>query len=57
MSKPLRITQNQVTALCKGAAAAGHIAEVKIDGVVIRLIPAPIAQQDEKVDGKRKGHL
>ncbi len=57
MSKPLPITQKQVTALCKGAAAAGHIAEVKIGDVVVRLIPADHANENAQVDDKGKGYF
>lgn len=57
MSRPLALPERQVTALCRGAAKAGHIAEVKIGNVVVRLIPKEDAQEPEKVDGKRKGYL
>ncbi|RWE78102.1 hypothetical protein [Mesorhizobium sp.] len=39
MSKPIAITQRQITAICKGAARAGFIAEIIINGVVVRLVP------------------
>lgn len=39
MSRPLALPERQVTALCRGAAKAGCIAEVKIGNVVVRLIP------------------
>lgn len=39
MSKPLSITQRQITAICKGAKAAGYIAEVVIGDVTVRLVP------------------
>ncbi|WP_095201269.1 hypothetical protein [Mesorhizobium carmichaelinearum] len=39
MSKQIAITQRQITAICKGAARAGFVAEVLINGVVVRLIP------------------
>lgn len=57
MSRALAIPARQVTALCKGAAAAGCIAEVKIGDVVVRLIPADNQQEKEPVDGKKRGHL
>lgn len=50
MSRILAIKQKQVTALCKGAAKAGFVAEVKIGDVVVRLIPESIAQASAKVD-------
>ncbi len=57
MSKPLAIPERQVTALARGAAKAGCIAEVNIGGVVVRLIPKDQAQEPEKVDEKGKGYL
>ncbi|RWX62358.1 MULTISPECIES: hypothetical protein [unclassified Mesorhizobium] len=39
MSKPIAITQRQITAICKGAARAGFVAEIIINGVVVRLVP------------------
>lgn len=50
MSRPLGIKQKQVTALCKGAAAAGCIAEVKIGDVFVRLIPNGLAQPERRID-------
>ena len=40
MTRALKIRQKQVTAICKGAAAAGFIPVVEIDGAVVKLIPA-----------------
>ena len=40
MSKALVHTQKQITALCKGAAKAGYVVEVKIGDVFVRLVPA-----------------
>lgn len=57
MNKPLALPQRQVTALAKGAAAAGCIAEVKIGNVVVRLVPADSAQEKKPVDGPKRGHL
>lgn len=57
MTKPLALPERQVTALCRGAAKAGHIAEVKIGDVVIRLVPRDDAQEREKVDPKGEGYL
>lgn len=50
MSRALPIKQKQVTALCKGAAKAGFVAEVKIGDVVVRLIPADLAQGNRPID-------
>ena len=44
--RPLAITQRQVTALAKGAAKAGCIAEVVINKTVVRLIPEALAIPD-----------
>jgi hypothetical protein len=50
VSRALALKQKQVTALCKGAAAAGCIAEVKIGDVVIRLVPAANSQSGRPID-------
>lgn len=50
MTRSLALDQKQVTALCKGAAKAGCVAEVKIGDVVIRLIPIEKAQPDRPID-------
>jgi hypothetical protein len=50
MSRALVLNQRQVTAICKGAAKAGYIAEVKIGDVVVRLVPADGAQAKKPVD-------
>ena len=50
MSRALAIPARQVTALCKGAAKAGYVAEVKIGDVVVRLIPEAQALKDKPVD-------
>lgn len=39
MSKPLALSQRQITAICKGAEKAGHIPIIEIAGVQIRLVP------------------
>jgi len=57
MTKPLKITERQVTALCNGAAKAGFIAEVKIGDVVVRLIPEDHAQAPRKLDENKSGYL
>jgi hypothetical protein len=57
MTRAIPLPARQVTALCKGAAKAGYVAEVKIGDVVIRLVPATNPQEPEKVDGKEKGYF
>jgi hypothetical protein len=39
MTRALALKQKQVTAICKGAAKAGHIAVVRIGDVVVQLVP------------------
>ncbi|MFI0844471.1 hypothetical protein [Mesorhizobium sp. IMUNJ 23232] len=39
MTRKLDISARQVTAICKGAAKAGFVAEIKIGEVVVRLVP------------------
>lgn len=50
MSRALALPARQVTALCKGAAKAGFVAEVKIGDTVIRLVPGENAQAPKPVD-------
>jgi hypothetical protein len=50
VSRPLPLKQKQVTALAKGAAAAGCIAEVKIGDVFVRLVPIDYAQPERRID-------
>lgn len=50
MSRQLALTERQITVLCRGAAKAGHIAEVKIGEVVVRLIPKADAQPGRRID-------
>jgi hypothetical protein len=50
MSRGLALKQKQITALAKGAAAAGCFAEVKIGDVVIRIIPGPPPQEQRPID-------
>ena len=50
MTRVLALKQKQVTAICKGAAKAGFVAEVKIGDVVVRLIPEDHAQARRAVD-------
>lgn len=44
MTRALPLRQRQITALAKGAAKAGCVAEVKIGDLVVRLIPEHLAQ-------------
>lgn len=54
----LAITARQVTAICKGVAKVGFVAEVKIGDVFIHLMPAEIAQaQGEELDPDNPGPL
>jgi hypothetical protein len=39
VSRALALTARQVTAICKGAAKTGFVAEVIICGVTVRLVP------------------
>jgi hypothetical protein len=57
VTRALPLKQKQITALCKGAAAAGFVAEVKIGDVVVRLIPKGDAQPERPIDAKPKGYL
>jgi hypothetical protein len=50
VTRALPLKQKQITALCKGAAAAGFVAEVKIGDVVIRLVPKGDAQSKGRID-------
>ena len=53
MTKPLALPERQVTALCRGAAKAGHVAVVEIDKVLVRLIPEnhpSLAQAERPID-------
>lgn len=50
MARTLALPARQVTALCRGAAKAGFVAEVKIGDVVVRLIPAANSQTNKPVD-------
>lgn len=57
MTRPLALPARQVTALCKGAARAGYIPEVKIGDVVIRLVPATNSQDERPIDDKEDFRL
>lgn len=50
MTRSLALHARQVTALCKGAAKAGYIPEVKIGDVVVRLVPAANSQAKMPID-------
>jgi len=50
LTRQLALTERQITVLCRGAAKAGHVAEVKIGEVVIRLIPKDDAQPQRPID-------
>ncbi|TIW62958.1 MAG: hypothetical protein E5V48_02530 [Mesorhizobium sp.] len=39
MTRSLAISARQITAICKGVAKAGFVAEVVINGIVVRLVP------------------
>ncbi|MGO4449054.1 hypothetical protein AB4Y96_09015 [Phyllobacterium sp. TAF24] len=57
MTKPIPLPSRQVTALCKGAAKAGFVAEVKIGDVIVRLVPEDHSELKETVDAKKRGYL
>lgn len=46
MTKRLAISARQVTAICQGAAKAGFIPEIVIDGVTVRLLPQHLVRHD-----------
>ncbi len=53
MTRPLGLSEREVTVLCRGAAKAGFVAEVKIGKVLVRLIPEnhpSLAQADRPID-------
>lgn len=43
MTRGLALSARQITAICKGAAKAGFVAEIVVNGMVIRLVPEPQA--------------
>ena len=57
MTQPLAIPQRQVTAICRGAAKAGFVAEVKIGEVVVRLIPEDQTKNRDTVDADEEIRL
>lgn len=50
MTRPLSLPQKQITALARGAAKAGCVAEVNIGGIVVRLVPAANSQAQGPID-------
>lgn len=54
MTKRLSISAAQITAICRGAAKAGFVAEVVIDGVTVRLLPEHMAQPATEPEPKRE---
>ncbi|WP_338531622.1 hypothetical protein [Nitratireductor thuwali] len=40
MTRRLAVSQHQITAICKGAAKAGFVAEIEVTGVKVLLRPA-----------------
>ncbi|PAQ10517.1 MAG: hypothetical protein E5X86_22720 [Mesorhizobium sp.] len=56
MTRALAISSRQITAICKGVSKAGFVAEVVINGAVVRLVPEGSAQSaaspsvDERLD-------
>jgi len=60
VTRALPLKQKQITALCKGAAAAGYAPIVQIGNVWVRLVPEEHAippQEKQPVDAKPKGYL
>jgi len=60
MTKPLALTERQVTALCRGAAKAGYAPVLQVGNVLVRLVPEAhaIPHPDEKpLDDQKKGYL
>ena len=43
MTRKLDLSARQVTAICKGAAKAGFVAEIIVGGIVMRLVPEAAA--------------
>lgn len=44
VTRSLAISARQITAICKGVAKVGFVAEVVINGIVVRLVPEGRAQ-------------
>jgi hypothetical protein len=57
MTRALALPARQVTALCKGAAKAGFIPEVKIGDTVIRLVPNENARPAKQIDDEEEIRL
>lgn len=55
-AKPLLISQRQVTAILKAAAAAGVAYEIRIEGDVVRFVPCPKPDR-EATEPDRKWHF
>lgn len=56
-ARPLSITQRQVTAILKGAAAAGVLLEIKAEKGVVRFLPTDRPAAKPSVDKAPKGYL
>lgn len=66
VTRPLSISARQITAICKGAAKAGFVAEIIINGTLVRLVPearasrpigATVAKElDEELEGWDEYH-
>lgn len=50
MTRSLAISARQVTAICKGAAKAGFVAELVINGVTVRLVPSDASKAAKDFD-------
>lgn len=60
MTRPLDITERQVTALINGAKKVGYAPVVQIGKTWVRLVPEEHAippQPEREVDEKRKGYF
>lgn len=54
-AKPLVVTQRQVTAVLKAAAALGVQMEIRIEGDAVRFIPLAAEEEGEQLKRTRKG--
>lgn len=54
MSRTLAITQRQTQVLLRAAEAEKAIVEVKLEHSTIRLIPASLAQEEQKLANRRE---
>jgi hypothetical protein len=50
MTRKLDISARQITAICRGAAKAGCVAELVINGTVVRLVPEGSAAKARSLD-------